>query len=67
MWPKTHEQAQQIVCGPGLEVGDHFLCYGEGCSYWEREPEADRKARGSDITPRGYCIKSLVQVYASVD
>lgn len=52
---RASEDARQRVCWKSLEMGTPFLCYGDGCMAWESEPEENRKKRGDDITPLGYC------------
>ncbi len=56
MASRTSEEAQTKVCWLALESGEAFLCYGEDCFAWEREPELHRSKHEGDITPRGYCL-----------
>ena len=51
---RTSAEAQKRVCWKGLEMGDHFYCYGDECTAWV-EVAFDKAHDGDDITPKGEC------------
>ncbi len=51
---RTSAEAQKRVCWVGLEAGESFCCFGDGCTAWI-EVAFDKAHDGSDITPKGEC------------